>query len=227
MMSAAQLKQDTDRVRDASDIVKVVGEYVNLRKIGNTGRFTGLCPFHQEKTASFNVNQTRKLYKCFGCGAGGDVFKFVMEIEGVSFVHAKEQLAARAGVPLGNQLLTRAERCRYARAAAGADVLAARLADFADGLVLVTTQKLSDLSSVLPDALSDPGEASNDLHRELYLLHIATPHDIAAMWRAMRLENVEAVSAIEKIGCEHREDSARITEVIVELLAASQRTEAA
>jgi hypothetical protein len=227
MMSGALLKQETDRVHDASDIVEVVGEYVHLCKIGSAGRSTGLCPFHQEKTASFNVNRTRQFYKCFGCGAGGDVFKFVMEIEGVSFVRAKALLAARAGVQLDSQRGTPAERRRYARAAAGGDAMALRLADFANGLMLVTEQQLSDLSSVLSDAVLDPGEALSNLHREVHLLHIATPHDIAARWRAMRLENLEAVSAIEKVGREHREDAARITDVIVELLATSERTGAA
>ena len=227
MMSEALLKQDTDRVRDASDIIKVVGEYVRLRKTGSTGRFIGLCPFHLEKTPSFNVNYNRQFYKCFGCGAGGDVFKFVMEIERVNFVRAKALLAARAGVPLGNPCATPAEGRRYARAVADADVLAVRLADFAHGLLLVNIQKLSDLSSVLPGSALDPQETLSDLHREVHLLHIATPHDIAARWRQMGMMNIEALYAIEKVGREHREDAARITDVIVELLAVSLRSEAA
>ena len=59
-----------EQLKIAIDIVKVIGEYVRLKRAGASGRYVGLCPFHQEKTPSFNVNQTRQFYKCFGCGAG-------------------------------------------------------------------------------------------------------------------------------------------------------------
>ena len=90
---AAQLKSSID-------IVKVVGEYVRLRRVGATGRYLGLCPFHQEKTPSFNVNQTRQFYKCFGCGKGGDVLNFVMEVDGLTFVETLKLLAERNGIPM-------------------------------------------------------------------------------------------------------------------------------
>ena len=73
---------------------------MRLRRVGATGRYTGLCPFHQEKTPSFGVNQPRQFYKCFGCGAGGDVLKFVMEIEGMTFPEALNLLAERNGIPV-------------------------------------------------------------------------------------------------------------------------------
>ena len=60
----------------------------------------GLCPFHQEKTPSFNVNQTRQFYNCFGCGVGGDALKFVMEIDGLSFPETLKLLAERHGIPM-------------------------------------------------------------------------------------------------------------------------------
>jgi DNA primase len=82
------------------DIVRVVGEYVRLKRVGATGRYLGLCPFHQEKTPSFNVNQTRQFYKCFGCGVGGDALKFVQEIEGLTFPEALKLLAERNGITL-------------------------------------------------------------------------------------------------------------------------------
>ncbi len=82
------------------DIVRVVGEYVRLKRFGQTGRYVGLCPFHQEKTPSFNVNQTRQFYKCFGCGVGGDTIKFVQEIEGLTFPETLKLLSERTGVPL-------------------------------------------------------------------------------------------------------------------------------
>lgn len=89
-----------EQLKSQVDIVKVVGEYVRLRRIGATGRYTGLCPFHQEKTPSFNVNQTQQFYKCFGCNAGGDVLKFVMSIEGLTFPEALKLLAERNGIPM-------------------------------------------------------------------------------------------------------------------------------
>ena len=90
---AAQLKSSID-------IVKVVGEYVRLRRVGATGRYVGLCPFHQEKTPSFNVNRTRQFYKCFGCGKGGDALNFVMEVDGLTFPEALKMLAERNGIPM-------------------------------------------------------------------------------------------------------------------------------
>lgn len=88
------------QLKSQIDIVKVVGDYVRLRRVGATGRYVGLCPFHQEKTPSFGVNQTQQFYKCFGCGAGGDALKFVMEIEGMTFPEALKLLAERNGIPI-------------------------------------------------------------------------------------------------------------------------------
>ena len=85
-------------VRDRIDIVDLVGRYVELRRAGKNHK--GLCPFHQEKTPSFNVNPERKGYKCFGCGAGGDGIRFVMEVEGKSFPEAVRKLAELYGVVL-------------------------------------------------------------------------------------------------------------------------------
>ncbi len=89
-----------EQLKSSIDIVKVAGEYVRLKRVGATGRYLGLCPFHQEKTPSFTLNQTRQFYKCFGCGAGGDVIKFVEEIEGLSFWETVKMLAERHGIPL-------------------------------------------------------------------------------------------------------------------------------
>jgi len=85
-------------VRAAADIVKVVGEYVQLRKAG--ANMMGLCPFHQEKTPSFAVHPGKQIFHCFGCGAGGDVFKFIMLIENVTFPEALERLAEKVGIRL-------------------------------------------------------------------------------------------------------------------------------
>jgi DNA primase len=87
-----------DRVREAVDLVEIVSEVVELRRAGTS--YKGLCPFHQEKTPSFVVHPDRQLYHCFGCGAGGDVFSFVMATQGLTFPEALQELARRAGIRL-------------------------------------------------------------------------------------------------------------------------------
>ena len=88
-----------DQLKSQVRIEDVVGEYVKLRKSGPS-RYMGLCPFHSEKTPSFTVHVVHQFYKCFSCGAGGDVVKFVMEKDGLSFWEALKQLAERYGIPL-------------------------------------------------------------------------------------------------------------------------------
>ncbi|WP_147802933.1 DNA primase [Alkalicoccus halolimnae] len=87
-----------DAVRRELDIVDVISEYMQLKKQGRN--FTGLCPFHGEKTPSFSVSQDKQLYHCFGCGAGGNVFSFVMEYEGFSFLETVQKLASKTSVEI-------------------------------------------------------------------------------------------------------------------------------
>jgi len=87
-----------DEIRAKTDIVAVIGEYVQLRKRGSN--FVGLCPFHQEKTPSFTVTPDKQMFYCFGCQTGGNVFSFLMKREGLSFTETVEQVAARAGVSI-------------------------------------------------------------------------------------------------------------------------------
>ena len=93
-----EIMSQVDEVRAAADIATVVGDYVKLRKAG--ANLMGLCPFHQEKTPSFAVHPAKQIFHCFGCGAGGDVFKFVMLIENLSFPEALERIAERVGIRL-------------------------------------------------------------------------------------------------------------------------------
>jgi DNA primase len=86
------------RVRDSIDIVDLVSGYVSLKKTGKN--HTGLCPFHAEKTPSFSVNPDKQIFHCFGCGVGGDAFKFLELQEGLSFPEAVKKMAARAGITL-------------------------------------------------------------------------------------------------------------------------------
>lgn len=87
-----------EQVRSSADILSVVSQYVNLKKGGQ--HHIGLCPFHSEKTPSFKVSTSLQIFKCFGCGEGGDVFRFISLLEGLSFPDSVEYLAQRAGIPL-------------------------------------------------------------------------------------------------------------------------------
>ena len=95
----ARYSQDKiEEVRSRADIVDIIGAHVRLRRTGRN--FTGLCPFHDEKTPSFSVSAERGFFHCFGCGAGGTVFDFVMRMEGLTFPEALQSLARRCGVTL-------------------------------------------------------------------------------------------------------------------------------
>src|ERR1700733_13405054 len=87
-----------ERGKQQGGIVRVGGEYVRLKKTGQN--FTGLCPFHPEKTPSFAVHPVRQIYHCFGCGAGGDVFKFVQEMDKCPFPEAIRIVAEKGGIPV-------------------------------------------------------------------------------------------------------------------------------
>jgi DNA primase len=91
-----------EKVKQQADIVRVVGEYVRLKKSGQN--FTGLCPFHAEKSPSFAVHPTKQIYHCFGCGVGGDVFKFVMEMEKCAFPEAIRIVAEKCGISIPRPL---------------------------------------------------------------------------------------------------------------------------
>ena len=87
-----------EEVRSRNDIVDVVGQYVHLQKKG--ANYFGLCPFHNEKSGSFSVSQSKQIFHCFGCGAGGNVISFLMKYDNLTFTEALQQLAERAGVKL-------------------------------------------------------------------------------------------------------------------------------
>lgn len=100
-------------VKQQADIVKIVGEYVKLRKAG-AQNFSGLCPFHQEKSPSFSVNATHGYFYCFGCHEKGDVFTFVMKLDGLSFPEAVRAVAQKAGIPLPKREFNSPEEAREA-----------------------------------------------------------------------------------------------------------------
>ena len=94
-----------EEVRTRNDIVDVISDYVRLQKKGSS--YFGLCPFHNEKSPSFSVSRQKQMYYCFGCGAGGNVFTFLMEYENYTFVEALKYLADRAGVELPEEEYSR------------------------------------------------------------------------------------------------------------------------
>src|SRR5213592_2193849 len=91
-----------ETVRQQADIVRVIGDYIQLKKAG-AQNFSGLCPFHGEKTASFSVHATRQFFHCFGCGASGDVFSFVQKIENITFPEALRAIAQKMGIAFPRQ----------------------------------------------------------------------------------------------------------------------------
>src|ERR1700689_633568 len=88
-----------ETLKQQADIVRIVSDYVKLKKAG-AQNFSGLCPFHSEKTASLSVHATRQFFHCFGCGASGDVFSFVQKVENISFPEAMRLIAQKLGVPM-------------------------------------------------------------------------------------------------------------------------------
>jgi DNA primase len=114
-------RETVDAIRDRTDIASVIGRRVKLQRRGRD--YVGLCPFHQEKSPSFNVIPHKGMYHCFGCQEGGDVFRFVMKVEGLSFVEAVKELAAAAGVPIEEEELTVEQRHRLRTRATLFDVL--------------------------------------------------------------------------------------------------------
>ncbi|MFN2612564.1 MAG: DNA primase [Solirubrobacterales bacterium] len=110
--------ETVEQVKEAADIVEIVSAHTDLRRAG--ARFSGLCPFHDERTPSFSVDPQEKLYYCFGCEAGGDVFRFLQEKEGLSFPDAVESLAERYGVAVEREAEDpRAEAVRRRKARLG------------------------------------------------------------------------------------------------------------
>ena len=100
-------------VKSQVDIVKIIGEYVKLRKSG-AQNYSGLCPFHKEKTGSFSVNAVHGYFYCFGCHEKGDVFTFVMKMDVISFPEAVRAVATKAGIPLPKREFSSPEEAREA-----------------------------------------------------------------------------------------------------------------
>ena len=103
-----------EALKQQADIVRIVGDYVKLKKAG-AQNFSGLCPFHNEKTPSFSVHATRQFYHCFGCGASGDVFSFVQKVENITFPEAVRLIAQKLGVPMPKVSFSSPQEAREAK----------------------------------------------------------------------------------------------------------------
>src|ERR1700746_2986794 len=103
-----------DSLKQQADIVRVVGDYVKLKKSG-AQNFSGLCPFHNEKTPSFSVHATRQFFHCFGCGVSGDVFSFVQKVENITFPEAVRLIAQKLGVPMPKVEFSSPQEAREAK----------------------------------------------------------------------------------------------------------------
>jgi DNA primase len=106
-------QEDVEAVRERTDLVRLVQQYAALKKAGR--QFSGLCPFHTEKTPSFSVEPAKQVFYCFGCGKGGNAFRFLQEIEGLTFPEAVERLAAQAGITLRYEGVSPGERRQSSR----------------------------------------------------------------------------------------------------------------
>jgi len=116
-----------EQLKSSVDIVQVIGDYVQLRRIGGGVRYVGLCPFHSEKTGSFSVHAQHQYYKCFGCDAHGDVLTFIMEIERFTFWEAVKYLAEKHGIPLPQRSEHSDEETRHRAALHEMHDMAARI----------------------------------------------------------------------------------------------------
>lgn len=124
-------EQKIDEIRNSADVVDIVSAYVQLKKRGKN--FIGLCPFHNEKTPSFTVSEEKQIYHCFGCGAGGNVFKFLMEFKNISFVEAVEEVADHLGIKIQYESAPVDEQQNELEELYDINVLAARF--FSDNLL--------------------------------------------------------------------------------------------
>jgi DNA primase len=146
-------RDDIDALRERASIVDVVGDHTSLKRAGT--RMKGICPFHQERTPSFTVDPSTNLYYCFGCGAGGDIYRFLMEVEGLEFTEAVESLARRTGYELKYEEMSAGERRALGERSKLVAVNAAALAFFRSRLY-------SDDGTVARDYLKSRGFTKED-----------------------------------------------------------------
>ena len=178
-MAGRILKDDIDALREQADIVAVVGDYTTLKRAGRS--FKGLCPFHSERTPSFNVTPEGNFYTCFGCGESGDIYDFLMRIEGLEFPEAVEQLARRTGFTLRYEQMSARERRAVGERSRLVEVTAAARDYFA-------RQLYADEGRVARDYLKSRGFGKAEA--EAFELGFA-PNRWDALSRALTAEGVD------------------------------------
>ena len=174
-----------EEVRSAVNIVDVISEFVQLRKRGKN--YVGLCPFHQEKTPSFTVSSDKQIFNCFGCHKGGNVFKFLMDLQNISFVEAVQDIAKRAGITLEFQESMPSEEQSEQEILYDINTMAARFFSnnllqslqgeiarsyFSDRNIKIQTQRIFGLGYSIPDwesFLKYAKENKIDLEKAQYL----------------------------------------------------------
>ncbi len=227
--SIVEMQYQTGRIRESVNIMDVVGNYVRLRKAGR--EYTGLCPFRTEKTPSFFVDPDKGLYKCFGCGAGGDVFKFLQEVEGINFKEARALLAERVGITIADRPLTAAERRDFALrkdAAEWRDALVASLRAVRDRCFhtyhrarrFIVNHDFDDCERLRPghfglvmDLADTYWERVEDLDRRIQVLMEASSATLLPFFRARGEKARKAVA-------EHRADIQNAHEICAAVLMA-------
>ena len=170
-MAGKIVKDDIDALRDSADIVAIVGEHTTLKRAGK--RYSGLCPFHTERTPSFSVTPDGNFFTCFGCGVSGDIYDFVMRTEGLAFPDAVEHLARRSGFTLRYEQMTAGEQRRLGERARLVEITTAAATFFRDTLY-------TDDGSVARDYLKSRGFGRDDA--EQFLLGYA-PNEWEALSR--------------------------------------------
>ncbi len=170
-MAGKIVKDDIDALRDSADIVAIVGEHTTLKRAGK--RYSGLCPFHTERTPSFSVTPDGNFFTCFGCGVSGDIYDFVMRTEGLAFPDAVEHLARRSGFTLRYEQMTAGEQRRLGERARLVEITTAAATFFRDTLY-------TDDGSVARDYLKSRGFGRDDA--EGFLLGYA-PNEWEALSR--------------------------------------------
>ena len=192
-MAGRILKEDIESLRAQADIVAVVSDYTQVRRAGRS--FKGLCPFHTERTPSFTATPEGNFYHCFGCGASGDVYDFLMRIEGLEFPEAVEALARRTGVTLRYEELSARERRAIGERSRLVATTAAATAFF-------QRQLYAEAGRVARDYLKSRGFGRDDAER--FDLGYA-PNEWEALSRALRAEGISESELIE-VGVSVRTD---------------------
>ena len=184
-MAGRILKEDIEALRRQADIVAIVGDYTQLKRAGRS--FKGLCPFHTEKTPSFTVTPDGNFFHCFGCGASGDIYDFLIRIEGLEFPEAVEALARRTGVTLRYEELSARERRAIGQRSRLVDTTGAALQFFRE-------QLYTDAGAVAREYLKSRGFGREDAER--FELGYA-PNRWESLSRALRSQGVSADELVE------------------------------